>query len=144
MNDVTYLSRAWIIQVLPVRQNAERPLVEVHDGVVVALVSVDRGVRVQANDEVVALGRHPLEEVEVADVKEVEGAGDVHDAVRRLGHARVGELEDLLRGRQELRDAGPGRVGVRVGGEAAGVICRRLLQVRKIFQTFISYAMVTA
>ena len=45
---------------------------EVHDGVVVALVSVDRGVRVQPDDEVVALDRHPLEEVEVANVKEVD------------------------------------------------------------------------
>ena len=77
-----------------------------------------------------------LEEVEVADVEEVEGAGNIDDLLAGLGAFAVGKLEgdssfniikyweqDLyvenlekfLCGRQKLRDAGPRRSGGRVG-----------------------------
>ena len=86
---------------------------EVHDGIVVPLVPVDHGVGVEADDDVVALLGALLEEVEVADVEEVEGARHVDDAVAGARGATVGELQDLLRRGEELVDPGPRAVGVR-------------------------------
>ena len=74
-----------------------------------------------------------LEEVEVANVEKVEGAGNIDNLLAGLGAFAVGKLErdsslkygeqDLyvenlekfLCGRQKLRDAGPRRSGGRVG-----------------------------
>ena len=47
----------------PVRENAEGPLVQVHDGVVDTLVAVDDGVRVEPHDQVVAQFSALLQEV---------------------------------------------------------------------------------
>lgn len=74
---------------------------------VAALVPVDGRVRVQADYEVVTLPLGDLEEVQVADVEEIERACHVNDLVARLRALAVAELYDLLRGRQELRAAGP-------------------------------------
>ena len=63
------MTAPFVIKFSPVGQDAERSLMKVHDGVVVSLVSIHRGVRVQAHNEVIALRRHPLEKVEVTDVK---------------------------------------------------------------------------
>ncbi len=100
---------------MPVGQHAERALVQVHDGEVVSLVAVDDGVGVQSHHQVVPESSCGLEEVEMADMKEVESAGYVDNPVSGSRLAGVGELGDLLRGRQEVGDTGPGRASVGVG-----------------------------
>lgn len=90
---------------------------EVHDGVVVSLVAVHHGIGVEADDDVGALLGALLQEVEVADVEEIEGAGHVDDAIVGAGGAAVGELQDLLRRGEELVDPGPGAVRVRAQAE---------------------------
>jgi hypothetical protein len=58
--------------------------VEIHDGVVAALVAVDDRVRVQTYDQEVTLCARLLQEVQVAHVEQVEGARHVHDSIARL------------------------------------------------------------
>lgn len=60
---------------------------QVHDGVVLPLVVVDLLVKVQAGDDVGPLcqAMHLLQEVHVADVEQVKGAGHVDDRLPWLG-----------------------------------------------------------
>jgi hypothetical protein len=59
---------------LPVGQDAEGALVQVHDGVVDALVAVDDRVRVQADDQVVAELSALLQEI-LTFKKILQGSG---------------------------------------------------------------------
>lgn len=80
---------------------------QIHNGVIAALVSVNGGIRVQADYKVVALLLGDFQEVQVPYVEEVECSRHVHDLVARLWRLTVAELYNFLRGRQELRAAGP-------------------------------------
>ena len=63
----------------------------------------------------------------MSDVEEVEGSRHVHYLVPRLGLPAVGELQDLLRGGQELGHARPGGARVGVGGQLHGRLARNVL-----------------
>ena len=52
---------------------------QVHDGEVGALVPVDHGVGVEPHDEVAAELAAFLQEVEVTNVEQVEGSGDINN-----------------------------------------------------------------
>jgi hypothetical protein len=65
-------------------KDGQDTLVQVHDGVVAALVLVHDRVRQQANDEVVSLSRDFLKKVQMSNVEQVEGTVDVHYPVVRL------------------------------------------------------------
>lgn len=67
------------------RQNAQNALVKIHDRVVAAFVLVDDRIRVKSDDEEVAEAFGLLQEVEMADVEQVEGAGDVNNLIARRG-----------------------------------------------------------
>ena len=97
---------------------AERALVHVHDGVILALVAIDDRVGVEADDEIVAVAFGLLEEVQQADVEEIERAGRVHDAIGWLGLAARRELYDLVGGGEELTRLGPGTARARLRGGA--------------------------
>ena len=90
---------------------------KVHDGVVVTLVSIHTWISVQSYDQIISKLGHFLQEVQMANMKAIKGAGDVDDRVGGLGLAGVGELEDLLRRREELGHSGPGGAGVGVRGQ---------------------------
>lgn len=66
------------------RQHAEHPLVEIHDGVVAALVAVDDRVSVQPHDQKVTLRPRLLQEVQVANVEQIKGARHVHNPITWL------------------------------------------------------------
>lgn len=89
------------------RQNAQNALVKIHDRVVAAFVLVDDRIRVKSDDEEVAEAFGLLQEVEMADVEQVEGAGDVNNLIARRGTFPIAELNDPLGRRQELTGAGP-------------------------------------
>ncbi len=95
------------VQTDPTGEDGEDPFVQVHDGIVGALVLVDDGIGVQADDEVVAQGTRLLQKVQVADVEQVEGAGHVDDAVARRRLLAFAELDDPPRRRQKLRQPRP-------------------------------------
>lgn len=79
---------------------------QIHNGVVAATVPIHVFVRVESDDDVVALFCDLLQEVHVTHVKEIEGPGHVNDAVIWFRLLSLCELDDLLRRRQELTDAG--------------------------------------
>lgn len=68
---------------------AEHSLVQVHDGVVAALVAVDDGIRVQSHDQEVSLRRRRLQEVQVPHVEHVERSGNVHYFIARLKQREI-------------------------------------------------------
>lgn len=80
---------------------------QVHDGIVVALVSIDHRICVEANNQVVTQLGHLLQKVQVSNVEQVKGTGHVDNLVTGLGLSAVGELEDLLGGWNELGHPSP-------------------------------------
>ena len=66
---------------------------QVHDGEVGALVPVDHGVGVEPHDEVAAELAAFLQEVEVTNVEQVEGSGNIDNLLAGLGAFAVGKLE---------------------------------------------------
>eukprot|EP00053_Salpingoeca_punica_P007939 m.71999 g.71999 ORF g.71999 m.71999 type:complete len:435 (-) comp14396_c0_seq1:186-1490(-) len=100
-------------------QDAEHALVQVHDRVVLALEVLRDRVRVDADDDVIAVLLGSLEGVHVADMEEIPGTRHVDDPVARLWFAAVGKLDQLLRGRQKLRHAGVRALRSVAGAEVA-------------------------
>ena len=75
-------------------EDVHTALVQVHDGIVLASVRVDRVVVVQAHVQERALRLGLLQRLDVAHMEQVEGAIDVHDSVGGLRCAVVGKLCD--------------------------------------------------
>ena len=75
------------MQCPPECQDGESSLVQVHDGEVGALVAVDHGVGVEAHYEVAAELAAFLQEVEVTNVEQVEGSGDINNLKMELKHS---------------------------------------------------------
>lgn len=65
-------------------EHAEDSFVKIHYGVVVPFVFIYHRVCVQAYYEEVALGLGRLEEVQVADVKQIKRSSNVNDFITRL------------------------------------------------------------
>ena len=101
---------------------------------------VDYRIGMQANNQIVPLGSSLLQEVQVANVKQVKSTGNVYNPVswleekksehvlrtahysqgnfkvvctNYLGFFALAELNDFLSGRQKLRHASPRRTSVR-------------------------------
>jgi hypothetical protein len=75
---------------------------DVHDWEIEAFVPIDFWISVQSNDDIVGMLAHFFKEVEVADVEQVEGTGNIDDPLAGLGAFAVGKLEKFLCGRQKL------------------------------------------
>lgn len=105
---------------------------QVHNRVIRALVLVHDGIRVESDDQVVPFRPRLLQEVEVADVEEIEGAGGIDYLVAGLRRLAVGELDDFLGCGQELGAAGPGRPGRRVLAHGRRVLVFHLVLVRAL------------
>jgi hypothetical protein len=126
------------IQTHLARQHAEHALVEVHDRVVAALVSVHDGICVESHDQVVAELLRLLQEVQVSNVEQIESSSTVNDLVALRRRFSVTELDDLLRCWQELARSGPWRalgsvVHANVG-ETFGEIVRNFEFLHEILQ----------
>lgn len=89
------------------RQHTENPFVQIHNGMIAALVSVNGGIRVQADYKIVAFLLGDFQKVQVSYVEEIKRPRYVHNLVARLRRLAVAELYNFLRGRQELRAASP-------------------------------------
>lgn len=80
---------------------------KIHDRMIAAFISINGGIGMQTDNEVVSLLLGDFQEIQVPHVEEIECTCHVHDFITRLWTLAVAELYDFLCGRQKLRTAGP-------------------------------------
>lgn len=59
-------------------QNTEHALVQIHNGIVAALVGVHHGICVQANNQIVTQFLSLFQKVQVTHMEEIEGASHIN------------------------------------------------------------------
>lgn len=59
-------------------ENAENTFVQIHNREIAALVPIDNGIRVQANDQIVTHFGSLFEEIQMTDVEQIESSRNVY------------------------------------------------------------------
>lgn len=73
-----------------------------------AFIAVNRWIRVKSDDQVCAFLLGHLQKVQMTNVEQIEGPGNVDNFIVSLWALAVAELNDFLRRRQKLGAACPG------------------------------------
>lgn len=92
---------------------------EIHEGEISALDSIHRHVVMDTDDQKVTQRLGTLQKLDMPRVEEIKGTVDIDNLVARVGLAALGELDDALRGRQKVRDAGADAEETELGGVEA-------------------------